>query len=185
MGVAAPALNIGGSILGLAGAGVSAFGAFQEGKAASDAAAFRAQVARQAASETLRRGDIRARDALERGKIEEIRLRQEASRLEGRQRAVLAGHGVQVDVGTGADIVADTAATTEFDVLNIRSQAEREALAARLDAEDRATQLATTAALETSAASNATRAGILGATSSLLGGVGTVAQKWYSFNKEA
>ena len=95
---------------------VSAGAAIHQGQVQSDIADANARLQRFA-----------AKDALARGAVEEQRIRERASIFAGRQRAILAASGVQLDTGSALDILEDTARTAELDALTRRANAEREA----------------------------------------------------------
>lgn len=145
------------------------------GKAASNQAAYQAAVARN----NEIRAQYAAEDAIKRGKIAENRARSEAEVLKGRQRAVLAANGVTVGVGSAADILADTARIGEVDALTIRSNAEREAYEFRAQGD----QFASQATLADAESQNALSASKVSFRSTLLSGIGTVAQKWYGYSQ--
>src|SRR3990167_7412333 len=104
--------------------GMSVMGQMQAGKAAKSQAAYQAGVMRN--NEILAQRS--AKDARARGDIAAAKHAADVKKLQGRQRAVLAGNGVVVDQDSALDIVSDTAAQGKHDELTIRSNAEREAL---------------------------------------------------------
>ena len=112
----------------------------------------------------------RARDAIERGKIEEDRHRRQVASLKGEQRSQLAASGVELDSGSASDLQADTAMLGEFEALTIRNNAEREAYGYRSAASTYGYQ-----------ADQAKTSGTRGAMGALLGGLGgtLVDSKWY------
>jgi hypothetical protein len=140
----------------------SAYGNYQMGKYNQAVAENNAQVA-----------EYQAADAIERGALEEKQHRLQVSRLKGQQRAAIASSGFIVDADTAADVTMDTTEMGERDALAIRSNAEREAWAYKVQA------------------SNARAEGQLDrmggqyqAATSLMSGAGSVADKWYRWNKE-
>ncbi|MEK9754489.1 MAG: hypothetical protein VW338_14945 [Rhodospirillaceae bacterium] len=155
---------------------VGAVGSIQQGRAAQAQANYQAQVARN--NKIV--ADRQAADALERGKVSELNYRREVSRLAGRQKAVLAGNGVVVDQGSALDILGDTAELGELDALTIRSNAEREAYGYRVQGNN----FEADARLAQARGSAAASAGTFGAITGLLSGAGSVANKWYGFQKE-
>jgi hypothetical protein len=158
------------------GTGVAAMGAMQQGKAAQAQANYQAAVARN--NKII--ADRQAEDAIKRGSREEASYRRQVSQLAGRQRATLAANGVVVDQGSAGDILADTAEYGELDALTIRSNAEREAYGYRVQGQN----FESDARLYTATGANARSAGNFGALSNLISGAGSVAQKWYGFNKQ-
>lgn len=121
--------------------------------------------------------DRAAREAVERGQQAEAKKRMEAASLRGRQRAVLAANGVDVNSGSALDIQEDTAGLGELDALTLRSNAEREAIGYRQQGANFGGEAALYQARANAASSGALWTGV----SSLLGTAGSVASKWYSF----
>ena len=157
-------------------AAISAAGAIQAGKAAKDEAAYRSGVAQNNKILAMRSAD----EARKKGELEANMKRQESLQLQGRQRALLAGGGVQVDVGSAGELVQDTAATGELDALTIRSNAEREALGF----EAQGSNFEASSRLATMQGKNAQTASYFQAGSSLLSGFGSVSSKWATFKHE-
>jgi len=106
---------------------MTVLGQVQANKAASAAADYQAQVARNNAIIANRFAD----DAIERGKVEESQHRQRLKRFIGQQRVSLAASGVDIGEGSAVDVVSDTAGIGELDAIAIRRNAEREALGFR------------------------------------------------------
>jgi hypothetical protein len=98
------------------GAGFSAMGNLQAGKAQKQLNDYNAQVS-----------DMEASDAIARGALAEKRQRQNVKLLIGSQRAGFAAGGVDVNDGSAVDVQADTARQGELDALTIRLNAAREA----------------------------------------------------------
>jgi hypothetical protein len=159
-----------------AGAAISVVSTIANANAASEQAKYQAAVARN--NQII--ANNAALEAEEAGKAREFQARQAARKLEGRQRAVLAGNGVEVNTGSALDITEDTAAQGELDALNIRSQAEREAIGYR----NQGNAFGADAMMRDRAGANALTSGYLTAGGQLLTGTGTVAQKWYNYRKE-
>lgn len=122
--------------IAIATALVGAAGSIQQGKAANAAAKYNANVAEMNA----RISDNRARDALERGKIEEQAKRREISQFKGRQEAAMAANGVDLSFGSPLDALVDTAMVGEIDALTVRSNANREAYGHKVDAANKTAQ---------------------------------------------
>lgn len=118
------------TILTLASTVIGAVGAIQQGQAASAAAEYQAQVGEMNAILAERR----ARDADERGKLEEQKKRQEVARIKGQQRAAMGANGVDLTFGSPLDTLVDTAVLGELDALTIRTNTAREAYEHRVDA---------------------------------------------------
>lgn len=80
--------------------------------------------------------ELMGADAIERGREEESRVRLMGRRTIGAQRASLAAQGVDIGVGSAADITADTALEVELDALTVRNNAAREAWGYKVKAQD-------------------------------------------------
>lgn len=109
---------------------LTATGQIQQGNAANAAGKYNAQVAEMNA----KIADNKARDALERGKIEEQKQRQKTASISGAQQAAMAANGVDLSFGSPLDTLVDTATLGELDALTIRSNAAREEYDYRVDA---------------------------------------------------
>lgn len=68
-----------------------------------------------------------AQDAVERGRIEEMRENRRTAQRLGAQRAAMAANGVEVDFGSAADLQEDTRMIGWEDASTIRENAMREA----------------------------------------------------------
>ena len=105
-------------------AGLSVAGPLMEGDAAKASADFQAQISRNNAIIARRN----AADTRDRGQTASGEQGVQTAQLIARQRVALAASGQVVDIGSGAEIVADTAAQGKLDSLRIVNNAEREAL---------------------------------------------------------
>lgn len=158
------------------GTGVSVMGQMQAGKAAKAQGEYQAAVGRnnailaqRAADDARRRGEVAAADQARKG-----------SQLAGRQRAILASNGVLVGEGSALDILGDTAAQTKLDELTIRNNAEREALGYEAQGMNFQSQ----AEMDLLAGTSARSAAGWNAFGTALSGAGTVAQRWYEFDRQ-
>lgn len=159
----------------IAAAGISAYSSVQQGKAAKAQGKYQQQV--MANNQIL--AQRAAKDARERGKRAEFEQNLKTRQLIGRQNTVLAGNGVLIGQDTALDITTDTAEVGKYDALTIRSNAEREALgflAQGVNFENQG-NLARMSGDATARASN------LSAIGSVVGAAGSVAGKWYDFNR--
>lgn len=152
------ALTVGSTLLGAAGA-------VQQGQAAGAAGRFNQQIAEMNA--TL--ADRRAKDALERGKIDEQRKRQEVASLIGKQTVAMAANGVDISFGSPLDVLTDTAVAGELDALTIRTNAAREAYDYKVQGVNARAQ----GNLERMKGDAAETGGYLKAAGTILGGGGT------------
>lgn len=116
----------------------------------------------------------KADDALERGEESERRHREQVEALKGQQRSALAANGVVLDDGSALDILADTAEQGELDALTIRHNAQSEA-----------TDYLNQAGGFSAQGEMASYEGTANATASIIGGAGSVADKWYSPSSKA
>jgi hypothetical protein len=151
------ALTLGASLLGAAGQ-------IQQGQAQAAASNYNAQVAEMNA--TL--ADRKARDALERGQLEEQNKRMEVAQLQGRQKAAMAANGVDLTFGSPLDTIVDTAVLGELDALTVRRNANREAY----DYEVQGVNQRAGATLDRMNAKSATTGSYLAAAGTVLGGAG-------------
>lgn len=156
------------------GAGMQAYGMYQQGQAREKAAEYNAAVA----SNNMVLAERQAEDATKRGKIEEQRHRMQVGRLKADQRSALAASGIDVASGSALDVLEDTAKLGEWDALQIRANADREAYGYRAQGMNYQAE----AGLQTMKGRQASRAGMIGAGSSLLTGAGNVAGSWYKFS---
>lgn len=161
--------------LGILGTGFQAYGAYRSAQAQKAQSEYQAGVARN--NQII--AERNAQDAIKRGQAEEARHRLQVAQLKGTQRSVLAASGVELDDGSALDILGDTAELGELDALTIRSNAEREAYQARVQGMNYAAE----AGLHSYAAESTNP--FLSAGSALFSGLGSVADKWYSYKRRS
>lgn len=149
---------------------------FANGMNQAKAVGYAGQANRQIANNNAALSDMQASDAITRGVIEERNQRLITKNTIGQQRAAYGARGIQVNTGSPADVMADTAKFGELDALTIRYNAKRES------------------EFYKGTAANERFAGEVGyqnamnekryvkgqAIGSLLTGAGQVADKWYS-----
>lgn len=119
------------------------------------------------------RADLNERTAqqvLQAGQREEQRSRLATARLKGSQRAGMAANGVDLGVGTAADILTSTDLLGEVDAQTIRSNAVRNAWGYRSEA-----------TMQRASADSVSPG--MSALTTLIGGSGQVAEGWYRLNK--
>lgn len=158
-----------------AGAGVSAYGAYQTGQAQSQAAQYQAGVARN--NQVV--ADYNAKLALASGQNMEAAKREQTQQVIAQQRAVVGGSGLDPNSGSSLRLQTDVAQLGELDAATIRSNAVQAAYGYKTQGMSFGAQ----AALESSQAGYATRGGQLGAFTSLVGGASGVSSKWLSFQQ--
>lgn len=139
-------------------------GAKQEAESAAAASEYNAKVQDM----NVRLQERRARDALERGSLEEQQKRNENSQIMGRQKAAMAANGVDLNFGSPLDTLVDTATLGEIDALTIRRNAANEAY----DYDVAAANGRADASLSRANAKNSKTAGNLKAFSTMLTGAG-------------
>lgn len=155
---------------GALGAGAGALGAVTTGGANADAAQYQAAVARN--NQII--AEQNAQYATKAGDSQEANLRQKTAQTIGMQRAQMAANGVDIGSGSPLRLQEDTAKIGELDALTIRNNAARAAYGYRVQGSD----FGSNAALLDKQAANARTAGGIGAFSSIVGGAGSVADKW-------
>jgi hypothetical protein len=151
------ALTIGSTLLGAAGS-------IQQAQATAAADNYNAKVQDMNA----RLADRRAKDALDRGVLEEQKKRQQVAQIKGQQQAAMAANGVDLTFGSPLDTLVDTATMGEIDALTIRTNAAREAYDYKVDAVNKRAG----ATMSRMAASSASTGGYLDALGTVLGGAG-------------
>lgn len=144
---------------------VQTLGVIRQSRAASGEADFRSQIASNNAQIAANNAQI----ALEKGEADVADKRREIRQRIGLQRAQLAGQGFDVSEGSSIDILGDTAALGELDVLRIESDASNRAENFR----QQASGFQAESTLGTFAAKNIKKAGTLRATSTLITGATT------------
>ena len=114
------------------GAGASLAG----GYAQSQAFKAQAESAKSTAEVNTRLSNMAADDAIARGEKDAAKVKRNARRVVGAQRAALAAQGLDPDAGSGLDLQEDTAALSAVDALTVRNNAWREAFGFRVQAVD-------------------------------------------------
>ena len=142
----------------LAAGGISAYGQYQQG-----------QVAKQVGRNNQQMAEYAATDALRRGEEDAIKVRQRASMVKGAQRASMAAKGLDLGVGTAAELQDQTDFFGETDMATARSNAARDAWSARAGGRN--------ARAQGDASSSQATTGSFG---TLLSTGGSVASKWYT-----
>lgn len=149
----------------------------QAAQAAADAQAQAYEYEAKMQERNAKIAEQQARDASERGFVEEEALRRKAHILKGQQRAAFGASGLDTGTGTPLDVLADTAYLSESDAATIRYNAQQE----RYGFESQKGDQMGKAAMSKVSATNARIAGSNAATATILGGIGSVANQWYRF----
>lgn len=149
---------LGGSVLAAgAGGALAAKGAYDQG-----------QVAKQVGRNNAIMAEYAAQDAIKRGEENAASVRRQADQLKGKQRATMAAKGLDLGVGTVADLQDQTDFFSAVDQNTARENAQRDAWSARNGGANAQAQGDASA-----------RQGTLSAFSTVLGTAGQVAGKWY------
>lgn len=146
----------------VASTAVSAVGSIMAGNAQAASAEYNARIAGQNAIYA----EQRAKDALERGQIEEERVRKEGTLVRKGQEARYGAANIDVGFGSPLDAIISSATQAELDALTIRSNAAREAE----DYEKEAWNYRSGATLARMEGKAAKKAGVIGAFGSVLSG---------------
>lgn len=154
----------------LAGGLVSAFGNIMSGNAQQQMYNYQAQVARINSTIDLQNAEYAINQGEQEAQITGLKG--------GQQRgAIIAGQGasgIAIGSGSSADVVASQSTINRMDMTQIRANASKTAY----DFQVKSTMDTNQATLDVVAGNNAKTAGEIGAASSILGSVGSVASKW-------
>lgn len=153
-----------------AGSALSAYGAYEGGQSQSQMYGYQAQVAKINSNIALQNADYARMQGEQQSVIEG---RKGAQQLGG-IRAAQGASGLNVNSGSPADVQASQKSTTALDLNQIRSNAAKTAY----DFDVQSTEDVNQAGLYTAASKNAKTAGDIGASSSIVGGAGSVSSKW-------
>ena len=162
-----------GTVATVAGVGLSAYGMYQQSKAAKDMANYNAQVA----DNNAKTAEIQAQDALKRGDEEANAVRRNADMLKGSQRASMAAKGLDLAEGTAAELQDQTDFFSLVDQQTARSNAAKQAWGIRAQGGNYSSE-----AVAQRATAGSISPGMAGATS-LLSGAGQVAGRWYNYGQ--
>ena len=149
-------------VLGLSAAGgaMGAVGAYQQG-----------QVAKQVGRNNQIMAEYAAQDAQKRSGEDAIKVQQRAAQLKGSQRAIMAAKGLDLGVGTQADLLDQTDFFGATDAATTRSNGNRDAWSARASGQAARAQ-----------GDASTRQANLSAFSTVLGTAGNVSSKWIDYS---
>lgn len=132
------------------GAGVSAYGQYQSGQAQEDMAKYNAKIQADAANNEAQAGAENAR-----------RQREENRRRLATMRTRIAGSGVNIGAGSSLDVLGEAAGELELQALDVFR-----------DSDARQRQLKSQSVLTSFEGKQASRAGTIGATGTLISGLG-------------
>lgn len=124
-----------------------------------------------------RQAELGAQAELQRGQHEIAQLTRHAGQVKSSQRAAMAANGIDLGVGSAAEVLASTDIMKEIDRNTLEANAVRSAWGYRMQATDMQNQ----ATLARASAKSISPVG--SALTSLLGGAGQVAGSWYMLDK--
>lgn len=159
------------------GTGVAAYGAIQQSNAASDAANYNAQVA----ANNQKIAQQKASAAAAAGDAQAAATQQKTRATVGAIAAAQAAGNIDVNSGSAVDVRSSSAELGELDAISVRQKAAQTAYGYQTDA----TSFQDQSNLDTSQAENASAAGGVSATGSILGGVGSAATNWAKYQTQA
>lgn len=157
----------------VAGLAMSAYGMYNQSKAAQGEADYQAGVARN--NQII--ANRNAESIEKQGEMEANQYRARVRQMQADQTVGLAGQGVDVSEGTSVDLLADTAELGEFDAQVIKSNAGREAYNAKVQGMNYESQAGLYDAKSSS------QNPLFSAGTTLLSGAGQVADRWNSTRK--
>lgn len=151
---------------------IGAVGAVYQGMAAKDAAEYQAQVARNnaKAAEDMRRYEI------QKGLLDAEEQDRQNAQLKGQQQAAMAASGFDMNEGTMRDIAVSQTILGRTDSLRRAHAGELAGWKLR----NQANNFRAEAGLAEARGQNSMLSGFIGAGSSLIGGAGSFASKWYN-----
>jgi hypothetical protein len=173
MGIAAGTMAQGSLALQGAGAASAAVGAYYGAKSQQIAARGAAAIGDINAQQS----ELAAQQELFRGNAEVAAATQRAGQVKGAQRTALAANGVDLGVGSAAEVLTSTDIAKENDINTITANAVRSAWGYRTQATNFQND-----ALAKRASADSISPG-MAAFTSLLGSAGQVASSWYVLNK--
>lgn len=165
-GYGALALQIGGALS-------SALGGFYSAKSAKSSLKFQADIA----DTNARISELAAQSTLLQGHQQIGALTLRAGQLKSSQRAAMAANGIDLGVGSAAEVQASTDVMKEIDKNTVEANAVRSAWGYRTQAVSQQGEAAIKRASASGISPNST------AGASMLGGAASVASSWYMMNK--
>ena len=147
------------AVIPLAAAAFSAYGTYQQG-----------QAAKQVGRNNQIMAEYAARDAERRGEEDAMKVRRQADQIKGAQRSRMAAAGLDLGVGTAAELQDQTDFFGLQDISTTRNNARKAAWSARATGQQEAAMGDFTA-----------RNSNLAAFSTLLGGASQAAGKWNTY----
>lgn len=163
------------SVLGsLFGAVSGTIGSYYNAKAQASAMEHSARMA----SINAQISELGAQMALKQGEQQVGMLTMKAGRIKSAQRAAMAANGIDLGVGSAAEVTASTDLMKEIDANTIMANAMQSAWGYRTQAMNYQNEALTKSAYADSVSPLSSAAG------TLLGNAGQVASQWYAFKKQ-
>lgn len=164
------------SVATIGSAGVSAYGQYKAGQAQKAAANYQAEVDKRNAVVAQENANMERQAGIE----EQRRQRLKTAQVIGQQKVAMAANGLDINSGTAADLLKDTAELGELDALMIGYDAERRARNHGVQGSNFMSQ----ATLNQMSASNAFKSGLISAGGTMLGGLGKVSDQWTRYYRK-
>lgn len=152
---------------------VGTVGAIRSANAQADAAKYNASIAQQNQQIAQQNATLAAQAGEQQAAVQEQKTRATIGAITAGQAA----SGVDINSGSAVDVRSSAAELGELNAITIRSNAAKEAYGYQTNA----TGFQNQATLDKSSAANASTAGEIGATSTLLGGFGSAASNYTKY----
>lgn len=165
-----------GTATSLLGAGVGAYGAIKQGEAQQQAAGYQAAVDKNNATIAGWNADIAEQSQVAKTQA----IERQGSLRAGAQRAALSAGGVDAASGSSLDLLDATAQDTARAASASQYQGDLTGYGYRTQQQNFLGQ----AEVATAGGNNAATAGAIGGFSTLLGGAGQVADRWYRYSNQ-
>lgn len=156
-------------------AAVGGIGAIEQGRAASQAAAYSAQVQANNAKIAQQNAEFKGAEGETNAAASQMKTRQQVAAIAASQAA----NGIDINNGSAVGVRQSAAELGELDAINIRSNAAREAYGFQTQAASDTAQ----SVLDKSASKNDMTAGIIGGASTFLSGAGNAASNFAKFQQ--
>lgn len=175
MGIDPASLAVESMVVGAIGAGVSGYGQYETGKANSESASYQATVAANNAAVAKENAtmDIQA------GEVAAVNKGLQTRAVVGSEKANQGASGIDVNTGSAVDVRAGTAEMGMLDALTIRSDAAKKAYGQEVAATSDTAQ----SQLDTMQSDQASIAGDIGATGTMLSGASTVGNNYARYKQ--
>lgn len=173
MGFSAGTIGSSAMALQAAGVGMSAIGAYSSAQSQKNSLSAQAAMAELNAQQA----ELAAQQELARGNAAVGQVSAKAGQIKSAQRASMAANGIDLGVGSAAEVLTSTDLGKENDINTINANAVRAAWGYRAQSTNYQNE-----ALTKRATGNSISPLMAGATS-LIGGAGNVAANWYKANE--